>query len=155
KAWGAAIPPLSIGLQLDGSVLFGSLDAPPGCIGPTCLTYDVVRASPHGDVDASFVKRPHLAADLVGVTALPNAKFVPFGAPDTGAGCANLLLERHDVDGAVDASFGVAGRATVPPRSCDDSFDMFSNRPDAIAHLSDGSLVVAGRIGTHPNNVFP
>jgi uncharacterized delta-60 repeat protein len=105
--------------------------------------FALARYSADGSLDASFGTAGKLTTDFVGgndgasaVAIQPDGKIIVAGTVES-IGKLDFALARYDASGALDPSFGNAGKVTLESPGYDDA-------ALAIAIQSDGKIVVAG-----------
>jgi uncharacterized delta-60 repeat protein len=114
------------------------------CASTFCSTFYVAKYSRNGALDASF-------GAAGGALEVPVGESVSFGIDREGrvvvasGGEKGLALTRFSRKGSLDGSFGNAGRVVV-------------DQPLLVSQLAfepDGAIVLAGRVRTSTNGVYP
>lgn len=126
-------------LQPDGKILVAGTSGT-GADGRIALA----RYLPSGARDSAFGSNGHATADFPGgddrangVALLPNGKFVIAGSHGSGVSPGDFLLARFNGNGALDTTFGTAGRTTT------DFFGLGDRASDLVVQ-PDGKLIAVG-----------
>jgi uncharacterized delta-60 repeat protein len=147
----------AVALQPDGKIIAAGTDFvnfDPG--EPSNTDFGVARYNPDGTADATFGNGGLVTTDFVGaeddafsVLIQPDGRIVAVGSANNGATYYDFAAVRYLSNGAIDTTFGVAGKVTTDFGARD--FD----RAYSAALQADGSIVAAGfaisRNGTSEN----
>jgi uncharacterized delta-60 repeat protein len=136
----------AVALQADGKIIVAGTDFvnfDPG--EPSDTDFAVARYNPDGTADATFGNGGQVTTDFVGqeddvfaVLIQPDGKIVAVGSANNAATYYDFAAVRYLSNGAIDTTFGVAGKVTTDFGARD--FD----RPYSAALQADGSIVAAG-----------
>jgi uncharacterized delta-60 repeat protein len=150
----------SLALQSNGKILAGGVESPSATGNPYIFT--VARYNASGTLDASFGSGGVVTTAIggnpnwqpiygvLGLLIQSNGMIVAAGTvpSNTGGSSEEVALARYDATGNPDPSFGSGGVVVNPtPASA-------SDRADAAALESDGSIVVAGSHGDATGTYF-
>jgi uncharacterized delta-60 repeat protein len=129
---------LGVALQSDGKIVAAGHTEPPGSVG---INFAVARYNADGSLDASFGGDGRVTTDFgtrldagSAVAVQPDGRIVVVGITLPFHG--EFALARYNVDGSLDASFGVGGKVTTSLGG--------SEQANAVALQPDGRIVVAG-----------
>lgn len=135
----------AMALQADGKIVIA---------GGTFTDFILARFNADGTEDSTFGNGGRVTTDLVtgeqeealGVAIQPDGKIVVVGYTGTAGpgGPSNVALARYNLDGSLDATFGVEGKITSG----------VAGRAYAVAVQPDGRIVVAGEVDVSSNSDF-
>jgi uncharacterized delta-60 repeat protein len=139
---------LELAVAPDGAIYAGGMVASGG------TDFGVVKLQPDGSPDLSWgdAGRASVAFDLggpqdvpYGLVVQPDGKVVLTGFAQPTPSGADIALARLDAAGALDPTFGFAGKRTYDLALGGDSFDAALR-----GRLQDGYLVIGGVVSTTP-----
>lgn len=113
---GALTTGRSVALQADGKILVAGTSST-----GSNADFGLVRYNADGSLDTTFDADGLVTTDFNGtgdqghvVSVQPDGKVIVAGTSGPGFGSVDLALARYNSDGALDATFGNAGRLTAP-----------------------------------------
>ncbi|MEW6210041.1 MAG: hypothetical protein AB1631_16865 [Acidobacteriota bacterium] len=129
----------ALAIQSDGRIVVAGLVS-----NSSLRDFALARYNTDGSLDSSFDSDGKVNTDFFGdldrvfaVAIQSDNRIVAAGVADPGTGIEDFALARYNLDGALDSSFGSAGRITT---------DFFGDSDQArgVAIQPDGRIVVAG-----------
>lgn len=125
-----------------------------GSSGTTTTDYNLVRFLPNGHLDSSFGDFGKVVTDVQGyyddaraISIQPDDKILITGSSsDTQVFQYDFATVRYNVDGSVDSSFGLNGRAITHFAAGDnDPFDMLLQK--------DGKIIISGTVNSNVTHI--
>ncbi len=135
----------AVAVQADGKTLVVGSSSPNLSVN---ADFAIARLNVDGTLDTTFGTGGIVTTDIaggadeaVGVVIQGDGRIVVGGYGANGAAGNDFVLVRYDTDGAIDSTFGSAGRVTIDLGGADVASDLTS--------LADGSLLLVGSTQTN------
>lgn len=138
----------AVAVQPDGKIIVV------GSNGPTfsnnaAVNFSILRLNPNGSLDTTFGTDGKVFTDFnnqsegaVAVEILPDGKFIVAGGADVESAGTRFKVARYTSTGALDTTFGTAGKATI-------DFGGIIARPTQMVVHPDGKITLAGESNTN------